>query len=161
MPEYQVFPVGMWHMIGAVMLMIGCVSITIMLLSILKISHATADEAASRGYDQLMPMAHTYVTLMLCADTAMEFEEDEDASHRFGNKAHRLIEQSISLGWNMYQISAATLEATENPQGVELRDDDTPETFSVRHYSGQPCTNALSRAAAMLKDEELPRPIDS
>ncbi|MCK7545404.1 hypothetical protein MLC59_14645 [Marinobacter bryozoorum] len=33
MPDYQVFPVGMCHMLAAVMLMVFCLSITLMLVS--------------------------------------------------------------------------------------------------------------------------------
>lgn len=31
MPEYQMFPVGMWHMLAAVMLMVFCIAITLIL----------------------------------------------------------------------------------------------------------------------------------
>ena len=33
MPEYRMFPVGMWHMLGAVMLMVFCLAITLMSVS--------------------------------------------------------------------------------------------------------------------------------
>jgi len=33
MPDYQMFPVGMWHMFGAVLLMVACLVIAVMLIS--------------------------------------------------------------------------------------------------------------------------------
>ena len=125
-----------------------------LLVSLPKLAHAETDN----GYTQLMPMAHTYVTLMLCAGTAFEFKQDEDAGYRFDAKANLLIERSMSSGWDLHQISIATLEATENRQGVVLMDDDTIESFNMRYYSGQPCAKALVRANDMLKGEDFPRP---
>ncbi|EKO3566932.1 hypothetical protein P0E95_003322 [Vibrio metschnikovii] len=33
MPDYQMFPVGMWHMFGAVLLMVACLVIAVILIS--------------------------------------------------------------------------------------------------------------------------------
>lgn len=33
MPDYQMFPVGMWHMLSAVILMVFCLTITLILIS--------------------------------------------------------------------------------------------------------------------------------
>jgi len=73
MPEYQMFPEGMWHMLGAVMLMVF--SLAILLVLILELVSGWLSE---------MALVYLHLTQLLAAATCTLFFQGwhRDGSHR-------------------------------------------------------------------------------
>lgn len=116
-----------------------------------------ASESTPRYDERLVPLAQTFLGLQLCASYATEQEQNVAKGDEYGQKAWALYDRVIDTGWDKQLFSSAMVVAHEQRASLEVRDDDTPESFKRRHQSGKPCEEAVATAKTYLAGG-IPKP---
>lgn len=116
-----------------------------------------ASESAPPYDERLVPLAQTFLSLQLCATYATEQEQDLAKGDKYSQAAWSLYDSTIAIGWDEQLFSSAMVVAHEQRSLLELKDEDTPESFKRGHQSGQPCEDEVATAQAYLVDG-IPRP---
>lgn len=116
-----------------------------------------ASETTPPYDERLLPVAQTFLKLQLCSSYATEHEQDISKGDRYSQTAWTLYDRVVSQGWDKQMFSSAMVVAHEQRSLLEVREDDTPESFKSRHQSGEPCDDAEAKAQTYLA-EGLPTP---
>lgn len=118
---------------------------------------AMADVSEFTYNERLVPVARTYQSLQLCSNFAFEFESNETLADRYLNVSQSLYEASEGAGWTPDEFASALVVVQRGMASMDVREEETEESFSRRHYSGEPCEDAQERAQDYL-DGGLPLP---
>lgn len=116
-----------------------------------------SEESGFRYEERLIPVARTYNDLQLCSNFAFEFEGNETLADRYLNVSQSLYEASESSGWTPDEFASALVVVQKDMSLMNVREGETLERFSRRHYSGAPCEDAVERAEVYLEGD-LPKP---
>ncbi|XOZ33588.1 hypothetical protein ACMDCT_15500 [Halomonadaceae bacterium KBTZ08] len=108
--------------------------------------YGVAKEPESTHSKELVGLARSYETLQLCSAFALEFRNEEALANRYSDLAQALYEQSKKKGWTPDQFASALVVVNKQMSSMEVRADDTRQSFNRRHYSGKPCEKAKGRA---------------
>ena len=137
---------------------IGCLKKGVVVGFLAYMSSITQASESTPPYDErLVPLAQTFLGLQLCASYATEQEQNVAKGDEYSQKAWTLYDSVIDTGWDKQLFSSAMVVAHEQRSSLEVRDDDTPESFKRRHQSGRPCEEAVATAQAYLA-EGIPKP---
>lgn len=120
-------------------------------------SFALANEVEFTYDERLLPVTRTYLNLQMCSDTAFEFEQDEPLATRYREAAHGLSEVSGQVGWDSYEFASSLQIAMEELSLLELRENESRESYRRRFFSGKPCEKAMKQAQNYL-EKGLPAP---
>lgn len=127
---------------------------TILLASLM----ATATDAVTLATEErLAPVVETYLDLMMCANTAEEFQSDTTLAAGYRNAAFALDDKIEESGWSDDLFSTVLLTAQESYRDLELSDQDTREDWQRRHFSGERCERRLAAATEYLQ-QGIPDP---
>lgn len=116
-----------------------------------------ASESTSHQDEQLVPFAQAFLGLQLCASYAIEQEQNAAKGDEYSQTAWRLYDRIISIGWDEQLFSSAMVVAHESRFSLDVKNDDTPESFKRRYQSGKPCEDAAATTKAYLA-EGIPKP---
>jgi len=106
-----------------------------------------AEEYNFQGAKSLLPLVRNYLNLNLCANVAYNYDLNMSLGERYQKAAGKLQDEAIAAGWSSDDFAAAMVLAFEEKEDMAVRDDDTPESFNRRHYSGSFCEEQLTQAA--------------
>jgi hypothetical protein len=109
-------------------------------------SFASANEHELPYDERLLPLATTFLDLMLCAGFALDFEKNQKLADRYSAASWTLHDLAIEQGWDKDQFSWAMVYAHEEKSSLVVTKEDTRESFKRRHQSGKPCDDAMERA---------------
>ncbi|MFL1404371.1 hypothetical protein ACJO2E_03370 [Marinobacter sp. M1N3S26] len=110
---------------------------------------ANADSPAAPG-ERLTPVVRTYLDLLMCANTASEYQSDPTAAETYRETAFALSDASSEAGWEQTEFDSALVSAQERYQELELSDSDTRESWQLRHFSRERCQDRLATATSQL-----------
>lgn len=114
-----------------------------------------ADEPGAANDQRLVRVARTYETLQLCSSFAFEIWSNEKLSDRYLSTSVALYNASKGSGWSPDSFASALVVVNKEKSAMEAQENDTRQSFSRRHYSGEPCDKAMKRAEDYL-DGGLP-----
>lgn len=123
-------------------------------------SFALANEFEFVYDERLLPVTQTYLKLQLCTATALDFLKNETLADHYMHTAHAVSDAQDEIGWDKGESAFALTAAFEEISLLELREDDTRESFHRRHHSGKPCEQAMKQAQIYL-EKGLPAPKSS
>lgn len=109
-------------------------------------SFVSAKEAEVPYDERLLPVAITFLDLLLCSSFADEFEGNEVLATRYRVAASTLYDSAIDRGWDKDLFASAMVVAHEGKSLLEVAEGETRESFKRRHQSGTPCDEAMERA---------------
>ncbi|WP_328189799.1 hypothetical protein [Marinobacter sp. OP 3.4] len=119
---------------------------------------AGADNHAAPG-KRLTTVVSTYLDLLMCANTASEYQSDPTAAETYRETAFTLSDAASEAGWEQTEFDSALVSAQERYQELELSDSDTRESWQLRHFSRERCQDRLATATSQLSgDEPFPTP---
>ncbi len=119
-------------------------ALTISLTGVTANPSAQASEEEFQYDERLMPLARTYLDLHLCANVAGSYDDDHAVADRYISRARVVSDRAKALSWTSTDFASALVIAFEEKEALEVREDDTPESYNRRHYSGDRCADALS-----------------
>ena len=108
-------------------------------------------------HDRLAPAVTTYLELLLCANTAQEFQQNEVSAQAFRDMAFKVEDAIMAAGWSDDAMNSTIIARQESYTELELNDGDTRESWQLRHFSGDRCQRQMVAGGNYLADG-LPLP---
>lgn len=108
-------------------------------------------------HERLMPAATAYVDLLLCANTADMYRNDGVSAERYRKAAFEVQDLTDEAGWSPDAVAATVTKLHESRSDLDLRDDDSPESFYLRNFSFERCERDLQNVRAF-RENGVPAP---
>lgn len=118
---------------------------------------AAIAESTASADKRLDPVVSTYLDLLMCANTASEYQSDPTAAEVYREAAFTLNDAASDAGWQQADFDSALFSAQKRYQQLDLPDTDTRESWQLRHFSREHCQDRLS-AATSYQSGEMPIP---
>lgn len=107
--------------------------------------------------ERLLPPVTAYVDLLLCANTAQEYRNDNVDAERYQRAAFEVQDLTDEAGWSSSVVAATMTKLQENRSDLDLREDDSPESFYRRNFSGERCERQLEKVR-VYRENGVPSP---
>lgn len=99
----------------------------------------------------------TYLDLLLCANTAQEFLQDEVSAQEFRNMAFKVEDAAMAAGWSDDAVNSTIAKVQEGYAELEITKGETRESYQLRHFSGDRCQRQMASGRNFLAGG-LPQP---
>ena len=131
--------------------------IAILLCSLVVTATAYAESDLPSPEKRLTPTIATYLDLLMCANTAEEFQSDPALASGYRNSAFALADKAEESGWSDDVFDSTLIAVQESYRELEISDQDTREDWQRRHFAGQRCQQQITAAANYL-EQGVPAP---
>lgn len=118
-------------------------------------AHAAGEELLYE--ERLLPPVTAYVDLLLCANTAQSYRNDDVDAERYQKAAFEVQDLTDEAGWSSNVVAATMTKLQESRSDLDLREDDSPESFYRRNFSGERCEQQLQSVKAY-RENGVPSP---
>lgn len=111
---------------------------------------ATAEDSDFSYDERLLPVARTFLDLMLCSNVATDYLSDPSLSDKYLEYSTRVEDAAQARGWTKDDLSAALVIAIEEKASLKVKPSESEEEFKRRHYSGSSCQKQLEAARTFI-----------
>lgn len=122
--------------------------IAILLSGLIATGAANADNDSPDA--SLMATAAAYLDLLMCANTAEEFQSAPLLASGYRQSAFALADRAKASGWND-EFDSALVTVQESYRKLEISDSDTRKDWQLRHFANDHCQRQLAVAARQLE----------